>query len=513
MPICPLCNRQLKEEFFIESGGRLVCMECYLEQPAGSLPMDAEDEPEPAGASENPFAQVSQEPGICSICGKETEADELSELDGEPACLDCIAEAGVLNVNIPLEQIAAANHPAKPHPTPRRRKILGPLLGALLTLAILAGGGFYIWHIRHRDDTLRKSATSLKAEGDTLARAGRLEDALTRYEEVTKQLQGKPLDAADLVELYHQTEKAAAAPYHKIILPKLERVEAMLLAGRDEEARGQFRELAGYINRHTTQPELSVRQRIDHVTDQLKIPRIAKANWRNETPAVVIAPTMKSPTQPPEDPLAISQKNLPQPGNSISKPTPSIFQPGPITPPRPALTPVKPVVPVSVPDPASQARAEEQIRSRFADKYAQRDPLARRALAHLLLITAEEPAADASARFVLLRESHDIAVRAGDARIALAAVDEMARYFVIDDVEMRVKTLAEAAQNSFSAETSESAAETGLALADRMQNENHYDEAYRCAVIANTAAQRSRQPALITKTAARLKELAAFKRN
>ncbi|HEV8605013.1 MAG TPA: hypothetical protein VGQ99_06585 [Tepidisphaeraceae bacterium] len=453
------------------------------------------------------------EPGICSICGEEKEPEELSELDGQPACLDCIAQAGVLNVNIPLEQIANAAHSAPQRQIRPRQSIFGRFILTLFTLTILAGGGFYIWRIRHRDDTLRKSATSLKAEGDAFARAGKLEDALTRYEEVTRRLQSKPLDAADLVALYHQTEKAAAAPYHKIILPRLERVEAMLLAGRNEDARAQFRELADYINRHTTQPEISVRERIDRVTDQLRIPRIAKANWRKETPAVAVAPTIKSPIQPPEDLVATSQPILPQPDNSIPKPTPSISEPSPITRPRPALTPVKPIVPVSVPDTASQARAEEQIRSRFADKYVQRDPLSRRALAHLLLITAQEPASDGSTKFVLLRESHDIAVRAGDARIALAAVDEMARSFLVEDVEMRVRTLAETSQNAFGADISESVAETGLVLADRMVKENHYDEAYRCAVIANAAAEQSRQAALIVKTSAKLKELAAFKRN
>ncbi|HEV8291856.1 MAG TPA: hypothetical protein VGP94_08015, partial [Tepidisphaeraceae bacterium] len=183
-------------------------------------------------------------------------------------------------------------------------------------------------------------------------------------------------------------------------------------------------------------------------------------------------------------------------------------QPAPVAvvPQTPKPTP-QPLEPVSVPDPASQARAEQQIRARFADKYAQGDPLARRALAHLLFITAQESATDPTIRYVLLRESHDIAVRVAEPRIALAAVDELAKSFLISDVAMRVSTLAESAQNAFTAEANELIAETGLDLADRMAAERHYDEAYRCAVIANTAAQQSRQQTLIAKTGAKLKEL------
>ena len=56
-------------------------------------------------------------------------------------------------------------------------------------------------------------------------------------------------------------------------------------------------------------------------------------------------------------------------------------------------------------DPAAQARAENEIRARFADKYAQRDAPSRRALAHLLLITAQESPADPATLAVWERAS------------------------------------------------------------------------------------------------------------
>ena len=108
---------------------------------------------------------------------------------------------------------------------------------------------------------------------------------------------------------------------------------------------------------------------------------------------------------------------------------------------------------------------------------------------------------------MLLRESRDIAIHAGEPRIALVAVDEMASSFLIDDVAMRVSTLAESAQSAFGPDGNELIAQAGLALADRLARERHLDEAYRCAVIANTAAQQTHQQQLILQTATKLKEL------
>src|SRR6185436_20612281 len=183
-------------------------------------------------------------PVNCSICGELKEPEELSDLDGQLACLDCIAQANVAK-NVPLEQLAAASSVSPTAQTPRRRSKFPLLLLALLLLGIGAGA-FYFWRARHRQDLVRNSVTALKTEGDNLARAGKLPEAIARYEAVLRQLQNKPLNDPKLVELYHQTEKSAAGPYLNIVLPKLERIEAMLLADRSEEARQQFRELANF---------------------------------------------------------------------------------------------------------------------------------------------------------------------------------------------------------------------------------------------------------------------------
>ena len=444
-------------------------------------------------------------PVICAICGEVKEPEELSDLDGQLACLDCIAQANVAK-NVPLEQLAAAHHPLTSSQPPRRRRF-GLLLLVLVVLST-AAAGIWLWRIRHRQDLVRNSVTALKTEGDNLLKSGKLEEAIARYEAVLKQLENKPLEDPRLVELYRQTEKSAAEPYLRLVMPRLERIEALLLADRSEEARTQFRELASFINSHSIQPELSVRERIDRVTDELRVPRIAKANWRRELPAVTIAPTPmpRLTTQPASTPEPLAQSlSTPTPAQTNANPPPQP-QPTAVAPQTPQPVTPKPIEPISVPNPDAVAQALEQIKARFADKYAQSGPLARRALAHLLFITAQDTS-NPVMRFALLRESRDLAMRVPEPRIALAAVDAMARFYLISDVAMRVSTIAQCAQYSFTAETNELIAESALDLADRMAAEKHYDEAYRCAVIANTAAQQSRQQPLILKASAKLKEL------
>src|SRR5205814_5762169 len=134
------------------------------------------------------------------------ELEELSDLDGQLACLDCIARANIAK-NIPLEQLAAA-HPH--HASPKKRGHL-PLLITFLFTAIAASGLFHLWRTHHRNQqSLEASIASLKSQGDVFARAGKFDEALARYEAIVKQLQGKPIESPQLVELYHQTEKSAA---------------------------------------------------------------------------------------------------------------------------------------------------------------------------------------------------------------------------------------------------------------------------------------------------------------
>src|SRR5688500_12324014 len=102
----------------------------------------------------------------------------------------------------------------------------------------------------------------------------------------------------------------------------------------------------------------------------------------------------------------------------------------------PATQPAHPV-----PDSAAQAAAEKTVREVFDKQYllARSDPAARAALARVLLLKADETLDDPAARFVLLRESRDLAANSGDAPTAVSALARLGRGFMIDSTSMLVE--------------------------------------------------------------------------
>jgi hypothetical protein len=86
----------------------------------------------------------------------------------------------------------------------------------------------------------------------------------------------------------------------------------------------------------------------------------------------------------------------------------------------------------AIPELAKQAEAEKLIKEVFKAEYAKTSPPEHAAFAKKLLVQANETREDAAARFVLLRESRDLAAGAGDIKTALRAVDELAKAYAIN---------------------------------------------------------------------------------
>jgi hypothetical protein len=118
--------------------------------------------------------------------------------------------------------------------------------------------------------------------------------------------------------------------------------------------------------------------------------------------------------------------------------------PAPPPPDKPGEPPAKEAAPAAskpaaellarlpVPDAAKQKEAEKSVRDLFKSEYAKKAPADRQALAAALLDQAARTADDPSGRWVLYREAQEIAVQAGDPKLAVAAVDGAARVFDID---------------------------------------------------------------------------------
>jgi len=141
-------------------------------------------------------------------------------------------------------------------------------------------------------------------------------------------------------------------------------------------------------------------------------------------------------TKPPDTPK--------QPEPQPTKPAEVVKAPPP-KPPEPAKPAPAPVVRIPVPSDSDQARAEQALKETFKAEYAKAKPEDKIALAAKFLLPGQEDRKDPAAWFVSLREARELSVQAARPRLALAAIDEIDHWFVIDAPEMRVKALADIA--------------------------------------------------------------------
>jgi tRNA A-37 threonylcarbamoyl transferase component Bud32/tetratricopeptide (TPR) repeat protein len=98
------------------------------------------------------------------------------------------------------------------------------------------------------------------------------------------------------------------------------------------------------------------------------------------------------------------------------------------------------------PEQARQREAERTIREVFKADYAKKTPADLLALAGRLHGEGRKTLDDDAAAYVLFSEARDLAAAAGDAGLALAAIEEIAKTTVVDAWEMRKTALATAAK-------------------------------------------------------------------
>jgi hypothetical protein len=95
-----------------------------------------------------------------------------------------------------------------------------------------------------------------------------------------------------------------------------------------------------------------------------------------------------------------------------------------------------------LPEPSAdaQAKAEETLKDLYKVEFARKKPRAMLALALKLYQLAGE-STNAAERFVMLREARDLAVKAGNAQVALGAIDALTRRFKVKGLAMKVAAL------------------------------------------------------------------------
>ena len=121
---------------------------------------------------------------------------------------------------------------------------------------------------------------------------------------------------------------------------------------------------------------------------------------------------------------------------------------------------------IGPPSAAQQIEAEQTIRCLLDVEFGTNEPAQLRALGRQLLRLGVETFDDPVHRFVLLRLARDLATQAGDVRLAFAAIDEIARTYDVDPLQMKLECLHAAASVVQDAPTNRALVQIALELLD-----------------------------------------------
>jgi hypothetical protein len=163
--------------------------------------------------------------------------------------------------------------------------------------------------------------------------------------------------------------------------------------------------------------------------------------------------------------------------------------------------PMKPA-PAPIPDPARQREVEKAIKDVFKTEYAKKAPPDVQAFARKLLQQALETQDDPAARFVLLRESRDLATQCGDLETALAAISATGQWFQFDAVGAKTAALTKAAASLRGPEGALMLTKAYLQIVEEATAAAQYDAAAAAGVKAEASAKTINDPSLLAKVQA-----------
>ncbi len=142
-------------------------------------------------------------------------------------------------------------------------------------------------------------------------------------------------------------------------------------------------------------------------------------------------------------------------------------------------------------DAAKLQQAEQTMKAKFLAELEAATSSAKKAeLADVLLERSRRIKGNPELRFVMLREARDQAAGAGKAALACAAVDQLSRYFTIDDVALKVAAMEEAAKKVRGLQAYRETTEQVLKVAEQALAKGQADEAKRLVPIAITLAKK-----------------------
>jgi WD40 repeat protein len=171
-----------------------------------------------------------------------------------------------------------------------------------------------------------------------------------------------------------------------------------------------------------------------------------------------------------------------------------------------------PIKKQAIPDKKALAKADNLVRDIFKDEIDKaKSPEAQTKLAVYLQQQGDESTDDAAARYVLYSYARDLAIAAGDPKLALGAVDKIATYFDVAPLELKAETLAKLVPNVPTKEPSKELTTLALDLiADALEADN-YAAAVELGKVAAEAAKRAQVLTLVNAVKKRTEEIATAK--
>jgi tricorn protease-like protein len=155
-----------------------------------------------------------------------------------------------------------------------------------------------------------------------------------------------------------------------------------------------------------------------------------------------------------------------------------------------ALAGDEPVEKVALPDKEALAKAEKLINGLFKEdlEKLKDEPASGKELATTILKEGKETKEDAALRFAAFNLARDVAIKAGDHALALEAIEELARGFVVDTLPMKAEALKAAAKTTEGKEANIALAEAALQILEEAVHSDSYEAALTLAETASKAA-------------------------
>jgi hypothetical protein len=281
-----------------------------------------------------------------------------------------------------------------------------------------------------------------------------------------------------------------------------------------------------------TQPQLPPREK--SVLPEVP-PEVPAEPYVEPLPPAVAPQPAPQPTPqrkpPPRPPVRII-RNPPRPRKKLPAPRPPV-QPAPQAEVKPEIKPdPQPAPRPENPSPATPAgdkpgdgkdrlpvpgddalgAALDKVKEAYQTVYEKRKPLEMHAAATRLFQEGLDTKENPVLQFVLLREARDLSADAGDAILALRALEELARRFLLNHLQEKPAVLERVARGAWTAATHRLTAETALAVAAEAKGVDDFTLADRVLRIANGAAQQAKSKGLETIVQQRLAQNASLRK-